>query len=417
MDALRSQAKKIIKVGRLWDGLGGSPQEAMAVVVEGGRIALVARQAELSRSEDPGVEVLDFGDATLLPGLIDCHTHTNMPGTGLSVDQVHWDGDDIHLLEGVKSARMALESGVTTMRDNGGWNNVVFSLKEGIRREIVPGPRIVASGNPVTITGGHCWMMGSEADGVDGVRGAVRRLIKDGADFIKVMTSGGTTRGSMPERAAYTLEELKAIVEEAHLRGRLVAGHAIATQSIANCLDAGVDMIIHCNFMEPDGTERFDPKIAERIADSGSWVNPTLHVRKAATLKLEEKRERGELAVEEEKALSANLERVDRRKEVCSQLISCGVRVIGGSDCGWGAYPFGQFHQELRAMMEAGMSTAQALTSGTRDAAEALGLLDRVGTIEAGKEADLLVVNGDPSRDIDDLSRVVAVFREGIRVK
>ena len=264
MDALRSQAKKIIKVGRLWDGLGGSPQEAMAVVVGGGRIALVARQAELSLSEDPGVEVLDFGDATLLPGLIDCHTHTNMPGTGLSVDQVHWDGDDIHLLEGVKSARMALESGVTTMRDNGGWNNVVFSLKEGIRREIVPGPRIVASGNPVTITGGHCWMMGSEADGVDGVRGAVRRLIKDGADFIKVMTSGGTTRGSMPERAAYTLEELKAIVEEAHLRGRLVAGHAIATQSIANCLDAGVDMIIHCNFMEPDGTER-EAELAEYL--------------------------------------------------------------------------------------------------------------------------------------------------------
>ena len=108
---------------------------------------------------------LDFPQATLMPGLIDCHTHTNMPGTGLSVDEVHEDGDDIHLMEAVKSARMALESGVTTMRDNGGWNKVVFSLMEGIRRDIVPGPRIVACGNPVTVTGGHCWMMGAEADG------------------------------------------------------------------------------------------------------------------------------------------------------------------------------------------------------------------------------------------------------------
>ena len=201
-----------------------------------------------------------------MPGLIDCHTHTNMPGTGLSVDEVHEDGDDIHLMEAVKSARMALESGVTTMRDNGGWNKVVFSLMEGIRRDIVPGPRIVACGNPVTMTGGHCWMMGAEADGVDGVRAAVRRMIKNGASFIKVMTSGGTTRGSMPERASYTVEELRAVVEEAHLRGKLVAGHAISTQAVVYCLDAGVDMIIHCNFMDEDGVSRWAPRVGERIA-------------------------------------------------------------------------------------------------------------------------------------------------------
>ena len=151
--------------------MSGVVQERMAVKVSGGGIEWVARQSELSQCGDIEGTVLDFPGATLMPGLIDCHTHTNMPGTGLSVDEVHEDGDDIHLMEAVKSARMALESGVTTMRDNGGWNKVVFSLMEGIRRDIVPGPRIVACGNPVTMTGGHCWMMGAEADGVDGVQG------------------------------------------------------------------------------------------------------------------------------------------------------------------------------------------------------------------------------------------------------
>ena len=410
-------SRKIIKVGRLVDGLGGPPRERMAVVVEGSRIHQVMGQAELPASQDQGVDVIDLPEATLLPGLVDCHTHTNMPGTGLPVDDVDKDGDDIHLLEAVKSARMALESGVTTLRDNGGWNKVVFSLKEGVRRDIVPGPRIVASGSPVTITGGHCWMMGSQADGVDGVRRAVRKLVQNGADFIKVMASGGTTRGSMPQRASYTLEELKALVEEAHNRGRVVAAHAIATQSIVNCLDAGVDMIIHCSFVQPDGVARFDPKIGERVAASGVWVNPTLHIRRAETLKLEAKREREKLSPEEERTLDANLGQINQRMEVCRQLVSAGARMIGGSDCGWGAYPFGQFHRELNAMVEVGMPVGQALLAGTRDAADSLGILDETGTVEPGKEADLLAVEGDPTRDINDLGRVVAVFKGGLRVR
>ncbi len=138
--AMANSMLKVIKVGKLVDGLGGPPQEHVAVVVENERILRVSAQQELSLPEGADAEVLDFQEATLLPGLIDCHTHTNMPGTGASVGEVDTDGDDIHLLQAVKSTRLALESGVTTMRDNGGWNNVVFSMKEGIRRNIVPGP-------------------------------------------------------------------------------------------------------------------------------------------------------------------------------------------------------------------------------------------------------------------------------------
>ena len=375
----------IIKVGKLADGVSGDVKERMAVKVSGGGVEWVARQSDLSQSGDMEGIALDFPDATLMPGLIDCHTHTNMPGTGLTVDEVHEDGDDIHLMEAVKSARMALESGVTTMRDNGGWNKVVFSLMEGIRRDIVPGPRIVACGNPVTVTGGHCWMMGAEADGEDGVRAAVRRMIKNGASFIKVMTSGGTTRGSMQERASYTLEELRIVVEEAHFKGRLVAGHAISTQSIVNCLDAGVDMIIHCNFLDLDKVSRWDQRIGERIAESGVWVNPTIHIRRAATLALEAKREDGSITDEERRELEENEETIRQRGVVFRELVSAGARMIGGSDCGWGAYPFGQFHRELESMVEVGMPTEQAFLSGTREAAKALGLGGEVGTVEAGK--------------------------------
>ena len=413
----RNGIPTIIKVGKLADGVSGDVKERMAVKVSGGGVEWVARQSDLSQSGDMEGIALDFPDATLMPGLIDCHTHTNMPGTGLTVDEVHEDGDDIHLMEAVKSARMALESGVTTMRDNGGWNKVVFSLMEGIRRDIVPGPRIVACGNPVTVTGGHCWMMGAEADGEDGVRAAVRRMIKNGASFIKVMTSGGTTRGSMQERASYTLDELRIVVEEAHFKGRLVAGHAISTQSIVNCLDAGVDMIIHCNFLDLDKVSRWDQRIGERIAESGVWVNPTIHIRRAATLALEAKREEGTISEEERMELEQNEETIRQRAEVFQELVNVGARMIGGSDCGWGAYPFGQFHRELESMVEVGMPTEQAFLSGTREAAKALGLEGEVGTVEVGKEADLLLVEGDPTRDLKVLENVVAVFRAGERVR
>lgn len=408
---------KVVKAARLIDCTDGSARENMAVVVEDGRISRVSPQHELVFPEGTHPEVTDFAGATLLPGLIDCHTHTNMRGDGSSVDDVHEDDDDIHLIQGVQSARMAIESGVTTMRENGGWHKSTFSLKEGIRRGLVPGPRIVNCGRPITMTGGHCWMMGSQADGVDGVRKEVRKLVAEGADYIKVMSSGGSTRNSVPTRASYSLEELSAIVDEAHLRGKLVGAHAHAVQAISNCLDAGVDMIIHCTFSNPDGSINLDRVLADRIAESGVWVNPTLWIIMLDIRHLEEKQQEEGLSPEEETRLEASRYRVSRRLEVQRPIFEAGARFIGGSDCGWGAYPFGQFHEELKALTTLGASTKQALLAGTRDAAEAVGLPDSIGTLEPGKEADLLVVEGDPSQNLDDLARVVAVFQAGERVR
>ena len=408
---------KVIKAGKLIDCTGGPVLERMAVVVEDGRVLRVSSQNELSFPEGMEPEVLDFGAATIIPGLVDCHTHTNMPGNGQSVDEVDGEIDDVHLMQGVTNARLAIESGVTTMRENGGWNRVPFSLNEGIRRGIVPGPSIVNCGHPVTITGGHCWMMGSEADGVDGVRKEVRKLVHLGADYIKVMTSGGSTVGTRPNEASYSLEELTAVVDEAHIRGRLVGAHAHAVEAIANCLDSGVDMIIHCSFSQPDGSIRLEPSLGERIAASGVWVNPTLYVTRSRILRLQEKKELQGLSSQEQAELDYEGFRTEKRVETTRQLVAAGARMIGGSDCGWGAYPFGQFHKELGTMMEMGISANDALLAGTRDAAEALGMLDQVGTVEPGKAADLLVVDGDPTNDINDLANVVAVFKGGQRMR
>ena len=415
--AAANTSTKVIKAEKLIDCTGGPARQHMAVVVEEGRILRVSSQNEVAFPEGTQPEVLDFGTATILPGLVDCHTHTNMPGNGQSVDEVDGEIDDVHLMQAVANARLAIESGVTTMRENGGWNRAPFSLNEGIRRGIVPGPRIVNCGHPVTMTGGHCWMMGSQADGVDGVRKEVRRLIHLGADYIKVMTSGGSTVGTRPDRASYSLEELTALVDEAHLQDRLVGAHAHAIQSIVNCLDSGLDMIIHCSFHQLDGSIRFEPALGERIAASGVWVNPTLYVTRSRILRLEAKKEQQGLSPAEQTTLDYERYRTQERLEVCRQLTSAGARMIGGSDCGFGAYPFGQFHKELGTMMEMDLSANDALLAGTRNAAEALGRLDQVGTVEPGKFADLLVVDGDPSSDINDLTRVVAVFKGGDRMR
>ncbi len=407
---------KILQADRLIDGRGGPVMENAAVVVEGNLIKSIVPREQLVIPEGAGWEVMDFPGKTLLPGLIDCHTHTNMPANGRRGEDVIADGDDIRLLRSVHNAGIALRTGVTTMCDNGAWNHTAFSLKAGIEQGLIEGPRMLVCGRPVTTTGGHCWFMGSEADGIDGVRTATRQLIKEGADFIKVMSTGGSTLTSDPYRPAYTVEELRTIAEEAHRRDRVVAAHARCNQGMLNVLDAGIDIIIHAHFNREDGARDFDPRLVERIAEQGVWVNPTIHLGRGRMWQLREKRETEGLTDEEAAALSRSEENYQLRMEECRQIIEMGVKLVAGSDCGWGSYPFGQFAHEVSAPVDAGMSPMDAIISGTRNCAEALQVLDRVGTVEAGKEADLLIVEGDPSKDITDLDKVAAVFKGGRRV-
>ena len=415
---------QVIKPGRLIDGLGGPPKAESAVVVKGSSILWVGPVEQLGTREAPPEvaqaaaegQTWDFPQATLLPGLIDCHTHTNMPGDGRTGEDVDQDTDDVRLLRSARNVGLALQSGVTTLSDCGAWNRTAFSLKEGIALGIVDGPRVRVAGRPITITGGHLWFMGGEVNGVADIRKQVRQLIKEGADIIKVAASGGSTLTSDPFRPAFTAEELSALTEEAHNREKPVAAHCRSTVAINYALDAGVDMIFHCYLCDPDGSYRFDQDTAQRLADSGIWINPTLYLGWPRRAELRQKREQSGLSPEEEAYLNRTEKSERETSEQFNKLTQMGVRLIGGSDAGWSYYPFGDFQGELLAMHDVGLSPMQAVLAGTRDAAAAIGLLDSVGTVEAGKEADLLLVEGNPVEDITDLRRVAAVFLGGRRV-
>ncbi len=410
---------KVIKPGRLIDGVHDSAMEGTAVAIQGKSIKWVGPVSQADGLDSGGAarETLEFPGATLLAGLFDIHTHTNMPGDGRTGEEVNeGENDQQRLLRSAVNATAAVASGVTTMCDCGSWNRNGFALKEGLAMGVVEGPRVLVSGPPLTVTGGHLYYMGGEADGIDAVRSMTRSLIKQGADFIKIAASGGSTSTSDPYRASYSVPELTAIVEEAHNRGRSVLAHCRCTDAINSALDAGVDAILHCSFYDNDGTYRWDQKTADRLAETGTWLNPTMGLGRANRERLERlKSERG-LTPDEEERLERSTASGARSLDQFSTLVKAGVRLVGGSDCGWSYYPFGDFQGEVLSLHEAGLSPIEAIRAGTLSPATALGIQDSIGTVEPGKEADLLVVNGDPSQDLAQLRDVAAVFKGGARV-
>ena len=359
----------------------------MAVRIEGTRITAVGSAAELAPTGGSAGEQLDFPMGTLLPGLIDCHTHTNMPGDGRRGEDVHRDDDDyLRLLRSAHNVERALETGVTTLCDCGGWHETTFRLKEGIRQGVVRGPRVLAAGRPITTTGGHCWFMGSEAEGLEGVQMAARQLIKEGADFLKVMATGGSTLGTDPFRPAFSGEELATIAEEGHRRGLFVAAHCRSNEAMRMVIDARFDVIMHGWFADQSGNRAFDDRLADLLAEREVRVNPTLHITRGRLPLLQERVEQG-IATDEETAL---MKRMQRGHAVTMQhtrwLIERGVQLMAGSDCGWGTYPFGRFDLELAAMVEAGLSPLAAIQAATDGNAKALHIDDVVGTVAPGKE-------------------------------
>ncbi len=230
---------------RLIDGRGGPPLQRAALLLEGSTIRAVGTEEELRPPDGATLETLVYPNATILPGLIDTHTHLNGFGDGRLGDDLAESPDELLLLQAARNARVHLETGVTTLRDCGSKQRTAFQLRRAIAMGIAPGPRLHLCGRPVTITGGHMWYFGQEADGADGVRQAVRQLVKEGADFVKIVATGGSTRTSDPARPAYNPDELRALVDEAHKFGKPTAAHCSSTQGVIDAVEAGVDTIIH----------------------------------------------------------------------------------------------------------------------------------------------------------------------------
>jgi imidazolonepropionase-like amidohydrolase len=383
MAAERIDGTTMVRVGKLIDGTGAEPRRNVALTVEEGVITRVGGADTLPRGP-----VLDLAEYTVLPGLINMHTHTVLPGDGTPFAEWMELPDELLLLRAHRNVLTALETGVTTIRDCGGKGILTFRLREAIRKGIVPGPRLVLSGRALTITGGHCRYFGGEVDGPDEMRRAARQLLKEGADFIKIMASGGGTVGTYSQFPSFDIDEMHAAIHEAHKIGKRASCHCIATESITNAIEAGTDHIEHCSFMAPDTAQQYDERVAQRVADAGITVTPTLQV------------------MVEGRMAAGNLANVRHLHEL-------GVPIVAGNDAGWLRTGFGDFYKELQLLVDAGLTPLEAIYAATGGAAKACQLAGITGTITTGCAADLLAVRGDPLSDLGVLAAPVLVIQSG----
>ena len=403
----------ILKADRLIDGNGGPVAEQAAILLEDDAISRIGTRETVHAPEGAPVREIDYGDATILPGLVDSHVHLIGIGDGRAGDELVTLPDEILTVQAAQNARRHLYSGVTTVRDCGAKNRTTFLLREAVEMGILPSPRLLLSGRPIAIIGGHLSYFGIQATGPTECRAAARQLIKEGADFIKITATGGSTRTSHPLRPSFDVDELTAICEEAHKFGKHAAAHCASSQGMVNALDAGIDTIIHGVHKEADGSDVYRPEISERIAERGVFVNPTLG---GAVTRIRMLENDPDLSPSQLAELDAMREASQVRMENVARMIDAGVVMSAGSDTAWGFYQMGDFQTEIEAHAMAGMSNMDAIVSATRDAAASCWVQDSVGTLEPGKQADVLVVEGNPAQEINDLRNVADVFLAGSRV-
>ncbi|HEU4410221.1 MAG TPA: amidohydrolase family protein [Polyangiaceae bacterium] len=393
--------RTLLKVGRMLDTKTGRVAERVAIAVEGDKIVSVGAPP----ADAAGYHVIELPNATALPGLIDAHTHlTGDPvfgyaSLGISVPR--------QTLTGVKNARLTLDAGFTTVRNVGAEGYADVALRDAIAAGEVPGPRVLASGPALGITGGHCdetllpyeFHVKAEgvADGVPAVQQKAREVIKYGADLIKICATGGVlSKGDDPRASQYTLEEMQAIVADAHRLGRKVAAHAHGGQGIVWASRAGVDSIEHGSYIDDAG-------IAE-MKKNGTYLVPTLYL--------------GDWLLENAEArrlppffLKKAREVLPTARRNVQRAFAAGVKVAFGTDSS--VYPHGLNAREFAVYVRLGMTPLKAIQTATVNAADLLGIADQAGSIEPGKWADIIAVEGDPLKDVKALESVTFVMKGG----
>jgi imidazolonepropionase-like amidohydrolase len=392
----------VVRAARLIDGRGGAPLAPAVVIVRGERIDAVGANLPTPA----GARVIDLGASTIVPGLIDLHTHLTSTG-------VHWEDELVKTtpgqaaLHGARNARDTLLAGFTTCRDMGPtWPYTDIDLRNAIDGGVVPGPRLMAAGNYVSATGGagdarqfsiyvDVPLVQNLADGPDAIRHVVRTNLKNGADFIKILATGAVlSKGTPPGAQQYTEEEIRVAVDEARRWGRHVAAHAHGTDGIKAAIKAGVHTIDHGSMLD-------DEAIA-LLKSKGAFYVPTLYTSDAIavdpTVPAAEKERSREIAAIKDRSFQLALK--------------AGLPIGFGTDSG--VIPHGANAKELTSRVRLGESPMTAIVSATRVSATIMGWSDRVGTIEAGKYADLVAVPGDPLADIALLERVSWVMKGGV---
>ena len=373
---------KLVRAGLLIDGSGNPPLENAAILINGSEIAAVGPQKEIPVPDGASPKLIDLSNKIVMPGMVDCHTHHNGFGDGRAGDDLAKLPDEILTLQSAKNARTSLFTGVTTIRENGPKNTTMLRLRDAIQQGISIGPRMVLCGRPISIIGGHMDYFGSAITGPTDGRAMVRQLVKEGADYIKITATGGTTKTSFPLLPSFNPDELSAIVDEAHKFGILTATHCTSTQGIVN-------------------------------SNTGTFVNPTLHVIRTRVWSA--------LELAAERSLTpSELTQLDEAKygfetaiEHTHKLIGSGVNVITGSDSSWGNYKLGNTFYETECLSMAGMSNSNIIKSVTSEAAKSIDIADSVGSISIGKKADLISLENNPLDNLSSLLNISDVILGG----
>ena len=403
---MQNQSSKIVYAGRLIDGVSDRVQTNMSVIIEGGRI----REVRSGKVSLPDAEIVDLSESTVMPGFIDCHTHTTFQlDKGRTLKDLVLSRNADLAIEATNYVRRTLLAGFTTVRDVAAANFLDVSMRDAINAGKVPGPRMFVATHMLTITGGHgdfsCGFHehllpepgvhnGVVNTPEDAVR-AVRYMIKYGADHIKFAATGGVL--SLADSQAgeqLTLAEMKAIVETAHTLERKVAAHAHGAAGIKNALRAGVDSIEHGTYLDDEAIALFKQNGAYMVPtiSAGKWVESQAKDYPAAI-------------AEKAEGLGTLIQ------QAFARAYTQGVKIAFGTDAG--VYPHGDNAREFEYMVEAGMPPLQAIMTATRNAADLLGKSAILGTIQAGRYADLIAVSGDPLADIKLLTNVSFVMKEG----
>lgn len=404
-----------IRAGHLFDATSDSVRDNVVILVLGDRIESVGPASAVTIPG--GATVIDLSRDTVLPGLIDCHTHLGARADRYDEIYRFKDTPFSSAFAAVVHARKTLEAGFTSVRDVGSLPFLAVDLRNSINEGLVPGPRIVASGPAISITGGHgdlnnyspqtrVTMFPEErdfaiADGVDQIRHVVRAQVKYGVDVIKILATGGVlSKGDSPGAPQYTPEELKAAADEAHMAGRKIAAHAHGAQGIKNAILAGIDSIEHASLIDDEGIRLAKEHNTFLVMDI---YNDDYILGKAIEFGLPKEN------VEKEKMVGRT------QRENFEKAVKAGVKMAFGTDAG--VYPHGDNARQFFYMVKFGMTPAQAIRAATSNAAELIGRAKDVGTIEPGKYADIIAVSANPLQDVKVLENVGFVMKGGAVVK